>query len=1060
MKRNILARRAASAALAACMMFSLSAPALAESTDALLQQSTAAKSAVSVLDEENGMTEEPVYDEMNLNRGSITVYIGDDGKQYAKQGDNEAQQRGNLSITTDGSQTHNTITIKGGTMGAKVTLSNVNIETTSDAAVSVSGNVELVIAGTNTLQSGPKHAGVEKADDNGTLTISGFGTLNAYGGESGAGIGGARNKNASNIVIEGGTIEANGGTWGAGIGGGQSAAGQNITIRDGNVTAIPGGEAAGIGGGYQGSGKNITIEGGTVYSRSGGGSGPVAAIGGGRVSGKGENIQITGGNVTLKTVDADDIYIGNGQQEAEIDPSKLLGTITKLDKDDNQVGEIVQYFKIKINDTPVTRKNYTDILGNGTLYYDIEEKILKLNDGQFINGALTITAPEDVSIDLEADASHVVNGDLTVNGAKDVKVTKLKGDDAAEGAIVAINGKAEISCSGDVILKNLGGSSYCGRNLTSNGLTVNGANKVTTEGSIGGQAIIDCDGDIKLGNEWGTTVSKLTVNRADNVTVTSGSVNWSIENGANITCSGTVEIKGETPIEGDVKIVAGKDVFLECVGDHDAIEITAAGKVELNSYRYSYSDLGKVIFTQANKKPYVYFTDKSSEEYKDSRITPIPETIESRYLCIEPRETYSITVKNGTAQVVGDTDGKLPTAFAGEKVTVSGNNKNPSVTKFGGWKVISPESFELTEEQKNTEENMTFTMPASPVELKASYSFPAPVVDMPVIVTGGTIRVGGGESQTGTVLVQPGQTVTIEANEPAKENESFHHWKVEKDSSKNIGIIEGSLGSETEKGTEKIVFTMPQDGVKLTAVYSIPASVLRSTVTVTGGTAKSTLDEGSDIPAEIGTTVEITATPYDAEKYPGMEFVEWEIKYPDSFYEKFPGGIPENLQLKLDNAKSAATTFEMPVYPVKLIAHWSASAVTDPDEPIDEDFGVEPAPMDTTGGTIAAVAVGGAAIWGGYEIATRVILHDLLPEGAAIPANRGQLALLIWTEKGKPEPAAQPAFADVADADMAKAAQWCVEQGLLDAREGKFESDGWMPKFKTIEIWNKAFPKK
>ena len=735
--------------------------------------------------------------------------------------------------------------------------------------------------------------------------------------------------------------------------------------------------------------------------------------------------------------------------------------VSVLDEENGmQVDESVQDFDIIINGQSVNSENYNNILGDGILCYDIEEKTLKLKDGKSFEGALTITAPEDVSIDLEADASHVVNGDLTVNGAKDVKVIKLEGDDAAEGAIVAINGKAEISCSGDVILKNLGGSSYRGRNLTSNGLTVNGANKVTTEGSIGGQAIIDCDGDIKLGNEWGTTVSKLTVNRADNVTVTSGSVNWSIENGANITCSGTVEIKGETPIEGDVKIVAGKDVFLECVGDHDAIEITAAGKVELNSYRYSYSDLGKVIFTQANKKPYVYFTDKSSEEYKDYRITPIPKTIESSYLRIEPRETYGITVKNGTAQVVGDTDGKLTTAFAGEKVTVSGNNKNPSVTKFGGWKVISPESFELTEAQKNTEENMTFTMPASPVELKASYSFPAPVLDMQVTVKGGTIRVGEGESQTGTVFVQPGQTVTIEADEPAKENESFHHWKVEKDSSKNIGIIEGSLGSETEKGTEKIVFTMPQDGVKLTAVYSIPASVLRSTVTVTGGTAKSTLGEGSDIPAEIGTTVKITATPYDAEKYPGMEFVEWEIVYPDSFYQKFPGGIPENLQLKLDNAKSAATTFKMPVYPVKLIAHWSASAVTDPDEPIDEDFGVEPAPMDTTGGAIAAVAVGGAAIWGGYEIATRVILHGLLPEGAAIPANRGQLALLIWTEKGKPEPAAQPAFADITDAEQAKAAQWCVEQGLLDAREGKFESDGWMPKFKTIEIWNKAFPKK
>ena len=1050
MKRNVLARRAASAALAACMMFSLSAPALAASTDALLQQSTAAKSAVSVLDEENGTEVETEY-QMNLKYGSITVYIGDDGKQYVQQGNNEAQQKDDLQITTDGSPTNKTLTIEGGTIGAKVTLYNANINA-SGAAVSVSGNVELVIEGTNTLHSGTDHAGVEKADDDGTLTISGSGTLNAYGGESGAGIGSGSQKGCSNIVIESGTINAHGGQWGAGIGSGNVGnrpgvlGGSNITINDGDVTAYGGSEAAGIGGGFKGNGKDITINGGTVHAESGGGEN-VAAIGGGRVNGVGENIQITGGDVTVKS--GTGVWIGG--TNGEIGKDSLTGTVTYLNGSGNVVDEIVQDFDIIINGQSVNSKNYNNILG-GTLCYDIEEKTLKLKDGKSFEGDLTIKAPEDVSIDLEADASHVVNGDLTVNGAKDVKVTKLGGSAAA-----AIEGNAEITCSGDVILKSFGGSHGDGRNLIGNGLTVHRANTVTTEGGIGGETIIDCTGDIKLGNEWGTTVSKLMVNSADNVTMTSGSWYSLIDQGAVIKCSGTVIISGMSPIKGDVTIDAGKDVSLEYEYNDKVINIKAAGKVELNSD--SYRNLGKVIFTQAKKKPYVYFTDQSSE-YKDSRITPIPETIESNYLRIEPRETYSITVKNGTAQVVGDTDGKLPTAFAGEKVTVSGNNKNPSVTKFGGWKVISPESFELTEEQKNTEENMTFTMPASPVKLKASYSFPAPVLDMQVTVKDGTIRVGKGESQTGTVLVQPGQTVTIEANEPVKENESFHHWKVENGTSTAFAPTEGSLGSETEKGTEKIVFTMPQDGVKLTAVYSIPASVLRSTVTVTGGTAKSTLDEGSDIPAEIGTTVEITATPYDAEKYPGMEFVEWEIKYPDSFYEKFPDGIPENLQLKLDNAKSAATTFEMPVYPVKLIAHWSASAVTDPDEPIDEDFGVEPAPMDTTGGTIAAVAVGGAAIWGGYEIATRVILHNLLPEGAAIPANRGQLALLIWTEKGKPEPAAQPAFADITDAEQAKAAQWCVEQGLLDAREGKFESDGWMPKFKTIEIWNKAFPKK
>ena len=331
-----------------------------------------------------------------------------------------------------------------------------------------------------------------------------------------------------------------------------------------------------------------------------------------------------------------------------------------------------------------------------------------------------------------------------------------------------------------------------------------------------------------------------------------------------------------------------------------------------------------------------------------------------------------------------------------------------------------------------------------------------------ITVANGTAQVG--DDTTGLNTAFEGETVTVKANAPTDEDAAkgvkFHHWKVEEGST-SFAPTAGSLGSATEAGTAEISFDMPNGNVNLTAVYSIPASVLRSTVTVEGGTAKSTLGEGSDIPAEIGTEVKITATPYDAEKYPGMEFVEWEIKYPDSFYEKFPGGIPENLQLKLDNAKSATTTFKMPAYPVKLIAHWSASPVAkpDPDEPIDEDFGVEPAPMDTTGGAIAAVAVGGAAIWGGYEIATRVILNGLLPEGAAIPANRGQLALLVWNTAGRPEPAGAPAFADVTDPDMAKAAQWCTEQGTMDAKGDRFEPEGWTPKFKVIEVWNKAFPK-
>lgn len=132
--------------------------------------------------------------------------------------------------------------------------------------------------------------------------------------------------------------------------------------------------------------------------------------------------------------------------------------------------------------------------------------------------------------------------------------------------------------------------------------------------------------------------------------------------------------------------------------------------------------------------------------------------------------------------------------------------------------------------------------------------------------------------------------------------------------------------------------------------------------------------------------------------------------------------------------------------------------VKEPDLPDDSS-----APADTgstAGGAIAAVAVGGAAVWGGYELVTRVMLHSLLPEDAAIPASRGQLASLVWNTAGRPEPVNAPAFADVTDPDTARAAQWCVEQGLLTLKkDGSFDPDGWTPKFRVIQVWNKAFPK-
>ena len=142
---------------------------------------------------------------------------------------------------------------------------------------------------------------------------------------------------------------------------------------------------------------------------------------------------------------------------------------------------------------------------------------------------------------------------------------------------------------------------------------------------------------------------------------------------------------------------------------------------------------------------------------------------------------------------------------------------------------------------------------------------------------------------------------------------------------------------------------------------------------------------------------------------------------------------------------------------ITLYAHWQWSGegpAPDPDEP-----GIDGGDGSGFGAVLAVAggaAVVGAAGFGIYELATRAILKDLLPEGTAIPATRGELALLLWQNAGRPEPAALPAFADTADTETAKAAQWCTEQGLLTAEDGAFHPEQKVTKYRVIRVWKQA----
>lgn len=182
-----------------------------------------------------------------------------------------------------------------------------------------------------------------------------------------------------------------------------------------------------------------------------------------------------------------------------------------------------------------------------------------------------------------------------------------------------------------------------------------------------------------------------------------------------------------------------------------------------------------------------------------------------------------------------------------------------------------------------------------------------------------------------------------------------------------------------------------------------------------------------------GDTVTLTA---DTTKFPeNEEFGWWEIT---------PYGSVSNT---LTGQYQRTATFTMPNENV------SARAMS-------KSAGVSTGGDDGGGGGGAAILlVGGAAVaglvgYGVYSYVSEQQLKALLPEGVAMPENRAQTALLLWNTAGRPEPAEAPAFKDVADPDTAKAAQWCVEHGLMDQKlGGRFAPDNSDPAYKTLNAY-------
>ena len=332
---------------------------------------------------------------------------------------------------------------------------------------------------------------------------------------------------------------------------------------------------------------------------------------------------------------------------------------------------------------------------------------------------------------------------------------------------------------------------------------------------------------------------------------------------------------------------------------------------------------------------------------------------------------------------------------------------------FTGWEVTG-----LSADVDTTKATISFKMPANNVTLKAQYTENAPKT-YKLDVTDAKVTLKDGGTVADLTAVRVGTELVATADE--KDGYTFTGWEV--------------TGLPTDVDTTKatISFTMPANKVTLKAQYTENAP---ETYELKVTNAKVTLKDG-------GTVADLTAVPVGTELKATAD--------EDTETSKFKSWSCTGLELTEEQSTARVLEFTMPDHDVDLMAAFDTLTKPDPDP--------TPAPGgDSDGGgaaIVAVAAVGGAAIGvGAYIAGTTAYLKSVLPEGMAIPANRQQLAVALWTAAGKPATQSTALFNDVAaDAAELQAIRWVVETGLMSAQDGNFKPGSRVGRLEVIRTW-------
>ena len=380
-----------------------------------------------------------------------------------------------------------------------------------------------------------------------------------------------------------------------------------------------------------------------------------------------------------------------------------------------------------------------------------------------------------------------------------------------------------------------------------------------------------------------------------------------------------------------------------------------------------------------------------------------------------------VTLKDGSA--VAD----LTAVSVGTELKATAD-EDTETSVFKSWNCTG---LELTEEQ-STARVVYFTMPDHDVNLKAEFVTPTNKLE----VTDAKVTLKDGGAVADLTAVPVGTELKAIAYEDT-ETSVFKSWS-----------CTGLELTEEQRTARVVYFTMPDHDVNLVAEFVTPTKPdpAPETYKLIVSYAKITLKDGSAV-------ADLKAVPMGTElKATADEDTETRV---------FKNWNCTGLELTEEQRTAHEIYFTMPDHDVELTAVFEVPATPDPDPTPDPKPNPDPTPApggDSDGGgaaIVAVAAVGGAAIGAGaYIVGTTAYLKSVLPEGMAIPANRQQLAVALWTAAGKPATQSTALFNDVAaDAAELQAIRWVVDTGLMSAQDGSFKPGSRVGRMEVIRTW-------